>query len=107
MRWLPLIASLLIAAPAAAQPSASALDAGVRQILARTHAHGLAIAVIENGRVVSTAAHGIRNARGELLTTDTVMYGASLTKAVFAYGVMKLVDEGRLDLDKPIAAILP
>jgi len=35
------------------------------------------------------------------------MYGASLTKAVFTYGVMTLVDAGRLDLDKPIAALLP
>jgi CubicO group peptidase (beta-lactamase class C family) len=35
------------------------------------------------------------------------MYGASLTKAVFTYGVMRLVDAGKIDLDKPIAALLP
>jgi CubicO group peptidase (beta-lactamase class C family) len=35
------------------------------------------------------------------------MYGASLTKAVFAYTIMQLVDEGRVDLDKPIADYLP
>lgn len=34
------------------------------------------------------------------------MYGASLTKAVFAYTVMRLVDEGKLDLDTPIASYL-
>jgi CubicO group peptidase (beta-lactamase class C family) len=35
------------------------------------------------------------------------MYGASLTKAVFAYTVMQLVEEGKLDLDTSIAAYLP
>jgi CubicO group peptidase (beta-lactamase class C family) len=35
------------------------------------------------------------------------MYGASLTKAVFAYTVMQLVEEGKLDLDTPIATYLP
>ena len=34
------------------------------------------------------------------------MYGASLTKTVFAYTVLQLADEGKLDLDKPIAAML-
>jgi CubicO group peptidase (beta-lactamase class C family) len=34
-------------------------------------------------------------------------YGASLTKAAFAYMVMQLVDEGRLELDAPIARYLP
>jgi CubicO group peptidase (beta-lactamase class C family) len=36
-----------------------------------------------------------------------VTYGASLTKAAFAYLVMQLVDEGRVDLDAPIATYLP
>src|SRR5579863_10633371 len=35
-------------------------------------------------------------------TTDTIMYGASLTKTVFAYTVMGLVDQGKLRLDTPI-----
>jgi CubicO group peptidase (beta-lactamase class C family) len=30
------------------------------------------------------------------------MYGASLTKTVFAYTVMQLVDQGKLNLDIPI-----
>jgi CubicO group peptidase (beta-lactamase class C family) len=33
---------------------------------------------------------------------DTVMYGASLTKTVFAYTVMQLVDQGKLNLDTPL-----
>ena len=30
------------------------------------------------------------------------MYGASLTKSVFAYSVLRLVDEGKLELDRPL-----
>ncbi len=75
--------------------------------MARTGAKGMAVAVIDRGKPVVVRAWGVRNAKGEPLTTDTVMYGASLTKAVFAYTVMQLVEEGRLDLDRSIAAYLP
>jgi len=40
------------------------------------------------------------------LEADTIMYAASLTKLTFAYMVMQLVDEKKLDLDKPIATYL-
>ena len=75
--------------------------------MATTGARGLAIAVIDDGRVAHVAAFGERNAAGDPLTTDTIMYGASLTKAAFAYMVLQLVDEGRLDLDAPISRNLP
>jgi CubicO group peptidase (beta-lactamase class C family) len=83
------------------------LDALVQEGLARTHAKGLAIATIEDSNVTQVKTWGLRNARGEPLTNDTVMYGASLTKAVFAYTVMQLVDEGKLHLDASIANYLP
>ncbi len=66
------------------------------------------MARIEGGRVVAVSAYGRRSADDDRpLTTETVMYGASLTKAAFAYLVMQLVDERRIDLDTPIAALLP
>ncbi len=85
-----------------ALPSNSAIDAEAKQTMARTHANGLAIAVIDHGKVGYVQAYGIRNAKGEPLTTDTVMYGASLTKMVFAYQVLQLVDQGKIKLDTPI-----
>ena len=72
-----------------------------------TGAKGLALALIDGGQVRAAGAFGARNARGEPLITDTIMHGASLTKAVFAYTVMQLVDEGKVDLDRPIADMLP
>lgn len=83
-------------------PSGAAIDAEVGRIMTTTHAKGMAIAVIDHGKVGYVQAYGIRNAKGDPLTTDTVMYGASLTKTVFAYTVMQLVDEGKLKLDTPI-----
>lgn len=75
--------------------------------MADTHANGLAVAAIDDGRVRSVQAFGVRNDAGQPLQVDTVMYGASLTKLVFTYAVMQqLVDAGTLALDVPIAAIL-
>lgn len=99
-------AALLAQAPSAL-PSPAAVDAQIRAAMARTHANGLAIGVIDRGQVQDVQAHGIRNAKREPLTPETIMYGASLTKAVFAYTVMQLVDQGTLTLDAPIAALLP
>ena len=91
----------------AAPPSDDRVAKAAAAAMADTGAKGLAIAVIADGKVVSARAFGLRNANGDPLTPDTVMYGASLTKAVFSYWVMMLVDEGKLDLDKPLASYLP
>ncbi len=108
-------AALVAASCATAPPSASrsvpsnaAIDAQARLLMAREDVKGMAIAVIDNGQVVHVAAYGYRNVEQNLpLQTDTIMYGASVTKAAFAYMVMQLVDEGRLDLDRSIAEYLP
>jgi CubicO group peptidase (beta-lactamase class C family) len=104
---LPILAMLFASfcitiAAAQAIPSGAAIDAEARKILAGTHANGMAIAVIDRGKVDYVNAYGIRNAKADPLTTDTVMYGASLTKTVFAYTVMQLVDQGKLKLDTPL-----
>jgi CubicO group peptidase (beta-lactamase class C family) len=83
-------------------PNGAAIDAEVGKIMNRTHAKGMAVAVIDHGKVGYVQAYGIRNAKGDPLATDTLMYGASLTKTVFAYTAMQLVDQGKLNLDTPI-----
>jgi CubicO group peptidase (beta-lactamase class C family) len=90
------------AAFAQAPPSGPAIDAEVRKIMTETHSNGIAVAVVDHGKVGYVHAYGIRNAKGDPLTTDTIMYGASLTKMVFAYTVMQLVDQGKLNLDTPL-----
>jgi CubicO group peptidase (beta-lactamase class C family) len=100
------VSSLPFAVLAQTIPSGSAIDAEVGRIMTSTHAHGMAVAVIDHGKVGYVQSYGIRNAKGDPLTTDTVMYGASLTKTVFAYTVMQLVDQGKLNLDTPVKADL-
>lgn len=89
----------------AADPAA--LDAAVKAGMGATGARGIAVAVVEPDKAPLVRTWGARNAAGAKLEPDTIMYGASLTKAVFAYTVMQLVDEGKLVLDKPIGDILP
>jgi CubicO group peptidase (beta-lactamase class C family) len=91
-----------VAALGQAMPNPAAIDAAVNKIMTNTHAKGMAVAVIDHGKVEYVHAYGVRNDKGDPLTTDTVMYGASLTKTVFAYTVMQLVDGGKLKLDTPI-----
>ena len=105
----PLLSALLATLPLlanAALPSPAAIDAEARRLMSASQARGMAVAVVDNGKVAHVAAYGDRNASGEPLQTDTVMYGASLTKAVFGYWVMQLVADGKLDLDRPLADYL-
>ncbi len=104
---LTLLQSAQAWASSHAIPSQAALDAEVARAMAATQAKGLAVAVIDQGKVRHVRSYGARNAAGDPLETDTIMYGASLTKAAFAYTVMQLAEEGRLDLDQPVADLLP
>lgn len=88
-------------------PAAASIDDRVRSLMAAEDVKGLAIAVIEDGAVNHVAAHGFRNVeKGLPLQTDTIMYGASLTKTAFAYMLLQLVDEGVFDLDRPLHTYL-
>lgn len=89
-----------------AMPSSQAVDQEVRLAMEATGARGIALAVIDDGEVTRVVSYGERNLAGEPLRTDTIMYGASLTKAAFAYMVMQLVDEGLVDLDRPVGEVL-
>src|ERR1700689_2719186 len=41
-------------------PSVAAIDAEVSKVMARTHANGMAIAVIDHGKVIYVQSYGIR-----------------------------------------------
>jgi CubicO group peptidase (beta-lactamase class C family) len=69
---------------------------------------GASLALIRNGKTVWLHAFGIKNAKTTApVTTDTIFEAASLSKPVFAYGVLKLVDQGKLGLDIPLTTYLP
>ena len=89
-------------------PNGVVIDAEANRLMKREGVEGLALAVIDQGKVKHVAAYGHRNVAKDLpLTTETVMYGASLTKTAFTYMLLQLVDEGRLSLDDSVANLLP
>lgn len=85
------------------QITADALSARVQALMSRANVHGLAISVFNGGENVYSRAFGLKHAdTKEPLRSDTVFYGASLSKAVFAVLVMQLVEQGVIDLDTPL-----
>jgi CubicO group peptidase (beta-lactamase class C family) len=69
---------------------------------------GLSALVIRDGRIFWQKAYGVTNVETKQpVTNDTIFEAASLSKPVFAYGVLKLADQGRLDLDAPLVKYLP
>jgi CubicO group peptidase (beta-lactamase class C family) len=84
------------------------VDAIVNEAMNTADVPGLGVALIHDGRVAFAKTWGQRNLEmGLPLQKDTVMYGASLSKATFAYFVMQLVDEKKITLDAPLGSYLP
>jgi serine-type D-Ala-D-Ala carboxypeptidase/endopeptidase len=68
---------------------------------------GVAVSVFNENKPVFTKTFGLADVPKHVpLNTSSVMYGASLSKMVFAYIVMQLVQEKTLDLDKPLVQYL-
>jgi CubicO group peptidase (beta-lactamase class C family) len=76
--------------------------------LEQDHVTGAQIAILNHGRVVWSEAFGLRDVAKQLpMTVDTNVAAMSISKSVFATWVMRLVEEGKIDLDEPIATMLP
>jgi CubicO group peptidase (beta-lactamase class C family) len=109
---------LLSAAVCAAQHSTApiamnaATEAGLKRdipvLMEKAGVPGLSIAVIRGGKTAWMETFGVRNADTKKpVASDTMFNVGSLSKPVFAYGVLKLVDAGKLKLDEPLAPYLP
>ena len=69
---------------------------------------GLAITVVQNGKVALVGAYGLRDVEAGLkVTTDTHFTICSITKSFTATGLALLVDERRLDWTKPVRDYIP
>lgn len=85
-----------------------ALDNKIESLMKAANVQGLAIAIFNNNESVYKKTFGYKRVdTKEPINTNSNIYGASLSKPVFAVMVMKLVEEGFLDLDKPLQDYLP
>lgn len=83
--------------------SVAEIDKTVKRLMDTANVQGLGLAIINNNKTVFLKSYGYKNkVASELLDTNTVMYGASFSKAVFAYLTMKLVQEKVIQLDQPL-----
>lgn len=88
--------------------TATEIDATVTRLMKAAEVPGVGIAIFDKGKIAYLKAYGERDKEKNLpLTVDSVMYAASFSKVAFAYLAMELVDDGTLDLDKPIYQYLP
>lgn len=111
--WLPVLLLALLLASCAGPtglrlPTPDLADPGAAlQPLAQQHrVCGVAVAVIRQRELHSlSAASGCTPALP--VQPDSVFQAASLGKPVFAYAVLKLVQQGQLALDAPVLQYLP
>ena len=83
----------------------AAIDSVVADEMRTSKIPGVAVAVVENGRVAVRRAYGIANLETETrLDTNSVFHLASITKQFTAAGIMMLVEEGKVRLDDPVSA---
>lgn len=93
--------ALWIAAAAAAY--ADPADDFIRAEMKRQNIPGLAVAVVQDGKVIKAAGYGVANLKTkEPVTPDTLFKIASVSKQFVAAGIMVLAQDGRLTVDDPV-----
>ena len=86
----------------------SELEEQIPKLMADARVPGLSIAIIQDGKLLWRQGFGVRDAESRApFTSDTVFEVASLSKPVFAYAVMKLCEQGVMDLDTPLTRYTP
>ena len=84
------------------------LDARLKQLMMKPAMVGLAVGVVENGRITFLQGYGETLAgSGDPVTPDTVFRWASTSKGVAATMVTKLAEQGKIDLNAPVVNYAP
>ena len=84
------------------------LDARLKRMVEKPTMVGMAVGVIENGRITFLSGYGETVAgSGEPVTPQTVFRWASVSKGVASTMVAKLAEQGKVDLDAPVANYAP
>ncbi len=86
----------------------SEIDSITIELMKNAGVTGLSIGIINGNNINYVKSYGYKNKpANQLNDTATCFYAASLSKPVFAYIVMQLVDKGIINLDTPLYKYLP
>ncbi|MBI5773056.1 MAG: serine hydrolase, partial [Verrucomicrobia bacterium] len=97
----------LATADAQSLPLPQSLDELVPALMAKHKVPGVAIVGIADRRIAWERQYGVRAAgQPETVRNDTLFEAASMSKPLAAYAALKLVEQGRLDLDRPLREYL-
>jgi CubicO group peptidase (beta-lactamase class C family) len=81
----------------------SAIEKLTPELMEELNVPGVSISVIADKNNYYSKTFGIADANTKILVDERTMFEAcSMSKPVFAYLVLKLVEQGKLDLDKPL-----
>jgi len=84
------------------------IDAYVQERMSAWSVPGLALAIVEDGKVSVTRGYGLANREQvSAMTPETVVAVGSTTKPFTAAAILQLVEQGKLDLDAPVTKYLP
>ncbi len=84
------------------------IDSVINAQMTKKHIVGASIAIIDHGKMVYARGYGYADNRKKIKATEkTVFCIGSITKTFTAMAIMKLRDEGKIDLDKPASYYLP
>jgi len=84
------------------------VDDYIQREMKRRQIPGLALAVVQHGKVVKMKGYGLANVELDVpVTPDSVFYLASVTKQFTATAIMLLIEEGKVRLDDEISRYLP
>jgi len=90
------------------RPPSDAFLKTLPKLMEVTAVPGLSIGVLQDGRLVWQRYEGIADVETRRpVTADSLFPAASLGKPVFAYAALRLVDDGKLDLDRPLKSYVP
>ena len=89
------------------QELAKNFDKNIPSLLEQYNVPGMAIAVIQKGEVILEKGYGWANASNKKPINDKTGFNiGSISKTFTAWGIMNLVEEGKLDLDSPVSTYL-
>jgi CubicO group peptidase (beta-lactamase class C family) len=97
------------AAERVASPSVQDIQQSLRFVpgrMAHYHVPGLSLACIHNGTVGWTQAFGVARVGGEPVTPETLFQASSIGMPVTAVAVLRLVEQGKLNLDADVSQYL-